>query len=187
MANAIIETDLAVLHEQIGAKLSEAFPAFQVVEFYREEDERAPLKEAQLPALLLEMSELEPDLESDPGTEQLPAIARFEARIVVGFRTAQAKVEVRKLASAVAAFMHKNKRFYGKGGPVTVDAIVADDFYPELDRFEVWRLDFSIRVWLGETVWTNDGITPLQPVYSWVPNIGIGNEDKYEDSATNGI
>lgn len=179
MANAIIETDLAVLHEQIGASLSVAFPVFQVVEFYREEDERAPLKEAQLPALLLEMTEMEVDAENDPGTEQLAVIARFEARIVIGFRTPQAKVAVRKLAGAVAAFMRKEPRFYGKGGAITVDAIIADDFYPELDRFEVWRVDFSIKCWLGETVWTDEGTAPAEPVLSWVPEIGPGNEDKY--------
>lgn len=182
MADAVIETDLAELHTAIGAKLAEAFPSFQVVEFYREENERAPLKEAQLPALLLEMTELEPYPEGDPGTEQLAVTARFEARVVINFRTAQAKVEVRKLAGAVAAFMHKNRHFHGvKGCPVTVDSIVSDDFYPELDRFEVWRVDFSCIAWIGETVWTNDGTTPAQPVYSWVPKIGTGNENEYQD------
>lgn len=181
MANAIIETDLGVLHEAIGAKLAEAFPIFKIVEFYREEEEREAPKESELPALLLEMNELEPNLEDTPGTEQLSVFARFEARIVVNFRTPKAKIEVRKLAGAVAAFLFKNKHFHGvKGCPVTVDAIVSDDFYPELDRFEVWRVDFNCIAWLGETVWTNDGKTPSEPVLSWVPNIGPGNEDKYE-------
>lgn len=181
MADALIETDLAELHTEIGAKLSEAFPMFQVVEFYREEDERAPLREAELPALLLEMSEMEPNNDEDPGTEQLSVLARFEARVVVNFRTPKAKVEVRKIAGAVAAFMHKHRHFHGvKGCPVTVDAIVSDDFYPELDRFEVWRVDFHCIAWLGESVWKDEGTTPSEPVYSWVPNIGPGNESDYE-------
>lgn len=186
MANAIIETDLLVLCPAIVTKISQAFPAFKTVQFYREEGERAPLKESELPALLLELTELEPNYEDDPGTEQLSVIARFEARIIVGFRTTQAKIETAKLAGAVGAYMRKFSRFHGvMGCPVTVDSIVPDSFYPELDRYEVWRVDFSCIAWLGETVWDNDGTTPSEPVYSWSPNIGIGHDDDYEDAIPN--
>ncbi|QKN87907.1 putative tail completion protein [Acinetobacter phage vB_AbaP_Alexa] len=181
MADALIETDLLGLCEAIEAKLSEAFPDFKVVQFFREEEERAPLKEPELPALLLEVSELEPNPEGDPGTEQLSVIARFEARVVVNFRTVKGKIEAAKIAGAVAAFMHKERHFHRvKGCPVTVDAIVSDAFYPDLDRFNVWRVDFSCIAWLGESVWTSDGTTPGEPVYSWVPKIGPGNESEYE-------
>ena len=144
MADALIETDLSALHEQIGQSLKAAFPVFKVVEFYREEEDREPLLNGELPALLLELSEMEPNIDNDPGTEQFPMIARFEARVVIGFRTPQAKVEVRKLAGAVAAFIHKHGRFYGPGGAAVVDGIVSDDFSPGLDRYEVWRVEFSI-------------------------------------------
>lgn len=181
MADALIETDLLGLCEAIEIKLSEAFPDFKIVEFYREEEEREPPKESELPALLLENPELEPNSDEDPGTEQLSVLARFEARVVVNFREDKAKILVAKIAGMVAAFMHKNRHFHRvKGCPVTVDSIMRDNFYPELDRFEVWRIDFHCIAWLGESVWTNDGTTPGEPVYSWVPEIGTGHENDYE-------
>lgn len=181
MANAITNIDLADLHTAIGSNLSEAFPAFKLVEFYREDEERAAPKESELPALLLEMTEMEPDLDSDPGTEQLAVIARFEARIVINFRTPKAKIEVRKMAGGLAAFIHKNRRFHKlPTGAANIDAIVSDDFYPELDRFQVWRVDFSMLVHLGDTIWTNDEPLEFEPVYSWSPETGTGNDDKYE-------
>lgn len=182
MADAIIENDLLELCRAIEAKISAAFPDFKVVQFYREEDERAALKESELPALLLEVPELEPNHDDDPGTEQLSVIARFEARVVVNFREENAKILTATIAGMLGAYMRKYRHFHGiKGCPVTVDTIVSDDFYPELDRYEVWRVDFSCIAWLGETVWTNEGTTPADPVYSWVPKIGPGHESNYED------
>ena len=57
-----------------------------------------------------------------------------------------------------------------------------DDFQPEIDKYEVWRVEWQQVIHLGETIWTDEGTTPQNPVYSWVPDIGNGNEDKYQDA-----
>lgn len=165
--------DLDALHDGIRDSIAAAFPALATVEDYRED--RNGLR---LPAVLIEMTELEPDIEADPGTEQLACLARFDAHIVIGFRTLAAKREIRKLAAALAKHVHGN-RWGQRVGPAEVVAVAPDDFTPELDRFEVWRVEWQQPVHIGESVWRNDGETPI-PVFSWAPDIGPGNEDQYE-------
>lgn len=182
MANANTEIDLGELHQAIEAAISAQFPSLKLVEFYREEEERKPPTVDQLPACLLEMSEMEPTPDVDPGTEQLAVNARFEARVIIGFRTPRAKIEIRKLAGALATWINKNKRFHGlPTGPAEITAIMPDDFNPELDRYEVWRVEWLQPLHLGTSIWTDEGVTPHAPLYSWRPDIGDGNADKYQD------
>lgn len=188
MANPNTAVDLVKLHQAITQEIQAAFPTLKVVEFYREEDDRDALTTEQLPACLLELSEMVPTLEDDPGTEQLTVSARFTARLVVGFRTPRAKLEIRRLAAAVAKFL-RQKRWALKieddqveripSGPAQVVAIMPDEFSPELDRFEVWAVEWTQSLDIGESVWLDEGITPETPLYSWAPKIGFGHEHYY--------
>lgn len=189
MANANTDIDLSELHAGIELAIRAQFPDLKLVEFYREEEERRPPEPEQLPACLLEMSEMEPTPDVDPGTEQLAVNARFEARVIVGFRTPRAKLEVRKLAAALAVFLRQKRWPHptetGKTiptGPADVVTIMADDFNPELDRFEVWRVEWLQPLHLGIGIWKDEGITPQSPLYSWRPDIGDGNAHKYESA-----
>ena len=165
--------DLDALHDGIIASIRAAFPDIATVEDYREERQSLPI-----PAVLIELTELEPAPDEDPGTEQLAALARFDAHIVLGFRTPQIKREIRKLAAALALHVHTN-RWGQRVGPAEVTAIVPDDFTPELDQFEVWRVEWQQMVHIGESVWRNDGAAPI-PFFSWAPQIGPDNEPAYE-------
>lgn len=165
--------DLDAMHDAIIASIQAAFPLLSTVDAYR--DDR---KNLALPAVLISLTDLEPDPGEDPGTEQLAAIARFDAQIVIGFRTANAKREIRNLAAALAHHIYGNRW----GQPVEaarVTAIVPDDFSPELDRFEVWRIEWQQIVHIGTSIWNNDGEIPTQVLIGFAPDIGPGNEDKY--------
>lgn len=184
MANEMDGVDLSILHDTIEHELREQFPQFKIVEFYREEEERRSPGKDQLPALLLDLPEFEIDLDNDAGSEQLPLIARFEARVVDTFNQEKAKLKIRTLATQLAFYIFKNKRFHALNnvavGPVTVDAVTQDDFFPELDRFEVWRVDFSMQILIGDNIWKQTGEVPT-PVYSHSPNIGFGHENDYKE------
>ncbi len=201
MAYANTEIDFSELEEAIVRDIKAAFPGLATVEFYREDRTELPL-----PAVLLEMVEWERDEDRDPGTEQLPIIANFEAEIIVSFRRVEgrkAKAEVRRLANALAAWMHNRRWTYPDGrlndsgkpktmptGPVMVSGAYPDDFQglengrkgEKLDKYEVWRLPWQQSVHLGKTVWTNDGETPGEPLYSFAPETGIPNRDEYEEA-----
>lgn len=188
MANANTEIDLGELHQAIENAIRAQFPDLKLVAFYREDDERAELRRDDLPACLLELSEMEPTPEVDPGTEQLAVSARFEARLIIGFRTPRAKLEIRKLAAALAVFLRLKRWPHptepGKTvptGPAEVVAIMPDEFSPELDRYEVWRVEWTQTLHLGTSVWKDDGVTPGTPLYSWSPQIGHGHEGDYKD------
>lgn len=187
--NANTDIDLAVLHDAIVADIKAQFPQLVTVEFYREDRKDLPK-----PACLLELSELEAIPEDDPGTEQLAVMAKFEAELVITFRTPQAKQSIRVLAAAFSAWL-RMRRWTNPADPTkklpTGEAQVIgayqDDFAvmgrqrdQELPQFEIWRVEWQQRIHLGNTIWTDEGSTPSQVFVSSPPDIGTGNEGKYD-------
>ena len=144
------------------------------VEAYRTDRRNLPV-----PACLVEMTEFE-DYDTDPGTGQLAVMATFNALVVIGFRQPgkNPKREVRRLAGAVAAFA-RLQRWGCKIGPAEVLGAFPDDFDPDLDQYESWRVEWRQVIHLGETVWTNDGITPSVVKVSYSPLIGTAHEADY--------
>jgi len=107
-------------------------------------------------------------------------LARFEARILIGFRTPNAEREIRKLAGALGVLVHQNR--WGKPvGPAELLTITPDDMDPELDQYVVWRVEWQQALHLGASVWTNAGDIPTTVLYSYEPDIGTGNEGEYEE------
>lgn len=173
--NANTEIDLDELHDAIVAAIAAAFPQFQTVEAYREETDRQTLP---APACLIELTELEAAPEVDPGTGQLAMLARFEARVVIGFRTLAAKRAIRKLAGALAAFI-RLQRWGLPVAPAEVTGAYVDNFSPELDQYEVWRVEWEQVIHFGTAVKWDEGLTPTQVLVSWVPRVGIPYEGDY--------
>jgi hypothetical protein len=159
-ANTNISLD--VLHDAIVADIRAKFPSLVTVEFYREDRKSLPL-----PACLLTLTEFEASPDDDPGTEQLAVMANFEAELLIGFKTLKAKQSIRLLAAQLAAWLHNRRWDNPTGttpklptGPCLVAGAYPDDFQPELDNYEIWRVEWQQIVHLGETVWTNEGVTP---------------------------
>ena len=184
--NADTHIDLEVLHSAIVADIKAAFPQLVTVEFYQDDPEAR--KTLPIPACLLTISELEADNEIDPGTEQLAVVATFEAHFIINsIRTPRAAMAIRTLAAAFMAWLRK-RRWTNPAeptrklptGPANVVGGFPDDFTPELDKFEVWRVEWQQVIHLGESVWNDEGITPSEVYFSWLPEIGTGNEEDYE-------
>jgi hypothetical protein len=157
MANANTQVDLDALMDVIETAIKTRFPVLKSVEFDREETSPPP----SAPACLLELTEGELYQEQDPGTEQLPFSARFEARFLVAFNTPRPARECRKLALAFAAWMHQRtwRKDGVPGGPAAIIGAYKDEFSPELEKFEVWRVEWTQELHLGESVWTETGTT----------------------------
>lgn len=167
------EIDLDALHAAIAASITAAFPVFAAVEAYREDLTGLPT-----PICLFELVDMEP--QDDIGTEQLPVMARFEARVILGFRTDDVKMQTRKLAAALALHI-RGKRWGLPVQPASVTAIEPDDFLPDLDQFEVWRVDWQQTIHLGASIWADDGTLPTRVLASWSPDIGPAHETDYVD------
>ncbi len=169
------EVTLDQVHDGIVTTLAAQFPGLHV-EAYREDRKSLPI-----PACLIELSEMEADPATDPGTGQLSVIATFEAQLIMGFKQPgkNAKREVRKLAAAVAAFV-RLKRWGCPIGPAEVVGAYKDDFDPELDQFECWRVEWRQVIHLGETVWKGGHPPPGEVLGSFVPLIGEPYEGEYQ-------
>lgn len=184
--NADTHVDLEKLHNAIVADIKAQFPQLLTVEFYQDDPESR--KGLPIPACLLRLSEMESDNEDDPGTEQLAVVATFEAYFIINnIRTPKAALEIRKLAAAFMAWLRKrrwsnpdNPEKKLPTGPANVVGGFPDDFSPELDKFDVWRVEWQQIIHLGESVWNDDGVTPSEVFVSWSPDIGFGHEGDYE-------
>ncbi|PZQ21169.1 MAG: hypothetical protein DI569_12965 [Sphingopyxis macrogoltabida] len=176
--DANTEITLDGLHAAIVVAIRGQFPSLDFVEAYSEDRDKIPT-----PACLVELTEFEADADTDPGTGQLSGVANFSARFLMGFRQPGLlpKLEIRKLALAFAAFAHKQRW----GQPVGAAQVVGawpDDFDPELDQYEVWRVEWRQTIDLGETVWKPTPI-PTTVHLGTAPAIGPGHVDDYEQIA----
>lgn len=184
-------TDLAALHTAIVSVSAAAFPGVHF-EFYREDRVNLPFGDGAVgndprAYVLLELDEFEPGDAIDPGTEQLAMMAKFSANVVMKTLPVDARLAVRVLAASFGAFLRKQSRFNPASvlqGSAEVLGVFKDDFNPELDKYEVWRVDWVQNVWLGTgDIWLPEpGATPPDQVFfSYVPLIGTPHEADYQE------
>ncbi len=178
MANAETEIDLSNLHQAIIDSIAAQFPSLQTVEDYEHERSRFSA-----PACFIELTSWDRG-EMDPGTEQLPITARFEAHLIIGFRTAQAKREIRKLAGAFSAYLH-NQRWGLPVGPAQFIAASPDEIAgmgrnaEHLDEYEVWTVEWEQEVHLGTSIWKGDDTLISEVYVGYSPEVGPDHVDDY--------
>lgn len=169
--------DLGLALDGIVAAISAQFPTFKTV--VAEDESRTELK---VPAIVVQISELEPDPEKDPHTGQYPCMVRLEARVIMGHRTAQVRREIAKAAGALAAFTNSN-RFGTPWGAAVILSCEPDEFDPEARQFDIWRVEWAHQADLGPSYFVDEGVTPEMVLTSWAPEIGpdhvVGPFDGY--------
>lgn len=170
------ELTLDALHQAVTDAIKAQFPSLATVEFYREDR-----KGLTTPACLLDISEFEHAPDDDLGTGQMPWDARFEAEIVLDFRTPEAKLAARKLATALGSWLRMRRWAGIHTGAAHVIGCYKDDFKSELDQYEVWRVEWHQVIHLGVNELADDGtvIIPTEILGSWMPDIGLAGKDKY--------
>lgn len=188
--------DLAQFFEAIVADIKARFPSMVNVEFFPDEPEantRMPV-----PAILLDVSEMEVDGEMDPGTEQLATKLSFSAFIVIsGLQDGNTKLQIRQLAAALVSWL-KFRHWrdpsnpgddempnYLPSDPATVLGAYRDDFNPALDRYEVWRVDWEQTIYLGESAFDTTFL-PDHVFLGLAPDIGLPHKDDYVELTGNG-
>lgn len=173
-------TDIAALHQSIVDTAGAAFAGVHF-EFYREDRKNLPFGDGTTTPkayCLLDLPEMEA-AEFDPGTEQQNVRARFEAHFVIKSFQPNARLISRVLAGSFAAFLRKQLRWPGVlNGPIRLVGCYKDDFHPELDQFEVWRVEWEQEIWLGD-VSEILLAPPTQVFFSFVPLVGIPYVDEY--------
>ncbi|CAM3711727.1 hypothetical protein PHIN109289_05360 [Phaeobacter inhibens] len=171
--------DLDKFHDAVKLEIADNFPTVSTVEDY--DTDR---KDLMAPAILIELVDMEADPDSDPGTEQLAVVSKWVARIIMSFRTENVKREIRKFAAALGVLVHQN-RWSMQMGPAQVTYIGPDAFSPELDKYEVWAVEWDQQIDLGQSVWTGEGVTPDRVMIGYAPKIGPGQEGDYSELGGN--
>lgn len=179
MADINTEVTIDAILTAAKTQIAAAFPAFRTVDVHRDSEERVPA-----PACMIELTEIEPQPDQDAGTGQLPAMLRFEARIVMQHRDASTALEIRNAAASLACWL--NLRRWGptaRGDAIRVIACEPDEYKPAQPGQKVWRVEWVQLALLGESVWIgpDSGYTATpHDVYVGVsPDIGPANIDDY--------
>lgn len=165
--------DLGEALDAVVTSIRAQFAGFKV-----EAAEDLDRRQLPVPCILVAIAELEPDLDNDPTTGEFPCLVRFEARVVLGHRTAQVRREVLKAAGAVAAFVHKN-RFGIRWGGARVLSVEPDEFAPTAQEFDVWLVEWAHRAAIGQSLEIDASVVPTDVFLSQEPSIGADHLDDY--------
>lgn len=133
-----------------------------------------------VPALFVDLVSLEPG--TDPGTDQLALIARFEARAIVNSAD-NGPMKVRELAVEVARIINQ-KQFGMKVSCAKIVGIGPDSFSPELDAYDVWLVEWEHEFHVGDSIWDGSAIIPTEILLGYSPEIGVPHEEDYFEIAT---
>lgn len=171
-------SDVIDLGEALDTVVSEVKTQFQTFNTMAAEDQIDA--DLPVPAILVQISEIEPNLDRDDSTGRLPCLVRLEAQLVLGARTTKVRREVAKAAGALAAFIYNN-RLGVHWGPGMVISVEPDEFNPNSDRFDVWRVEWAHETELGQSYIIDEGVTPREVLTSWAPNVGAENKASYSD------
>ncbi|UZS62395.1 hypothetical protein [Pseudomonas syringae] len=135
------------------------------------------LQQVAVPAVLIELVELEPGV--DQGTGETALIARFEARVIVGSEREQCQQQAAFAASQLAVLL----RLQTWGLEVEPSEFVraAQDWSrPELDGYAVWVVEWTQGIYLGEEEWPWPNEPPGTLVFAFTSDTGRDSDDHYQ-------
>ncbi|KVD09389.1 hypothetical protein WI80_13875 [Burkholderia ubonensis] len=165
--------NLKQLHDAIEQGLRIKLPAMKRIEAYPRLGQKI-----ETPLIAIELSEFEPG--HDDGTDDVPLIARMQARVVFDPIDEGAELAVREVAARVAMAVHMQTWDL----PITPGKVVQvaeDPFRPQLDTYCVWLVEWTHEFGLGMAL----GEIPDGPTIRWGvdPDVGPGSEGQYWDPA----
>ncbi|AZC23227.1 hypothetical protein [Pseudomonas sessilinigenes] len=163
--------DLDQLYQAIEQQIREAIPGLFDVAVMPDK-----LGRMALPAVIVELNELEPG--TDPLTGETALEARFEARVMVGAEQPQSQRQALFIASQLAVLL----RMQTWGQPVEAARFVRsgqDWTRPELDGYTIWTVEWTQGFYLGQEEWPWPNQPPGNLVFGFSPDIGPDHQGGY--------
>ena len=136
------------LFAAIEQQISERLTGLETVATWPEIGERTVVR---LPALFLELAEIEPG--EDDGTGQTALVGKFEARVVVGSEQHQPSHQAAQFVAQLAVLLRAQYWGLHGVGPAEFVQAVPDWTKPELDGYTVWLAEWTQALQLGEEEW----------------------------------
>lgn len=172
-SEAVVPSELRVLHEAMTALLKAELPQIEHVEAY------PILKEGMgLPALLYAATNFAPGVE--PGDGRLCVTVTFEAVILLESKRPMAPLQGAILAGKLMQVLHQ--QYWGVDFVDQVYDVQAmpAEVMPELSRCVGWAVQWRQDVYLGETAWCWEDQPPGSLVFAFDPDSGPGGEHNYQ-------
>lgn len=163
---------LDLLYGVIEARIRDAIPGLAFVGTMPD-----MLAQVDLPAVVLELTELEPG--RDPGTGEVGVEARFEARIIVGSEQEQCQQQAAFAAAQLVVLLRMQT--WGLEVEQAEFIRAAQDWTrPELESYAVWVVEWTQGIYLGEEEWPWLNQPPGSLMWGFSPNTGPGSEGSYQ-------
>jgi hypothetical protein len=170
MAGEQLGTTIDLAHEAVMNFVRETFPDLQQVTAYGENRE-----EIQMPAFMFELEEFEMgELENDVGTGQISLITRWCGYFIELFNVENVKTVLRSRAGEFAFKIHNN-RLGLRCDPCRFIRADPESFKPSLEKFEVFKVEWSQVIILGDVPQEPD----LSIYLGFEPNVGLAHKDDY--------
>lgn len=159
------------LYQAIEQHLLAHLPGVQTVAAWPNIEDHIPL-----PAVFLEMSEIEPG--ADIGTGETTMICKFEARIIVDPIRVDHHRQVVQLATQFIVLLRAQNWGLEIECAEFIQA-VQDWTRPELDGYTVWLVEWNQTIYLGTEEWPWPDEPPGTLLIGVSPDIGPGSRDQY--------
>ncbi|MFJ4193950.1 hypothetical protein [Pseudomonas sp. NPDC089534] len=158
-----IPCSLEQLYPAIETRIRDHLPGVRLVSMWPEDLDRIPL-----PAVLVELAEMEPG--HDPGTGETSLACKFEARVITDPIHSDHHKQAVFLVGQLAVLL-RLQTWGVEVEPAAFVQAMPDWTKPELDGYTVWAVEWTQQVYLGEAQWP----WPDQPSGTLVLNIDPGD------------
>lgn len=142
--------DLLSMHQSIIDGLAN----IEGVNFVAEMPKRR--NEVTLPAIFVDLGELEPA--EDSGTGELGLYAHWEARVIISSQ--QNVADMWSLCAAVMVWLFVFTWPDINVGRPKLKQAAPDHFTPDLQGHRVWLIEWMQEIRVGENIWNGEGVIP---------------------------
>lgn len=156
---------ISTLHQTLLEGLSQVTGINHCCDYPKRRDQ------IKLPALLLDLVEIEPA--KDPGTGELAITAHWEARLVTN--DAQEESVTWNLVISTLVWLYNHSFADVNIGKADIKQATPDSFTPDLQGHRVWLIEWTHLVRIGDNIWDGEGVIPGELYVSI-------NDDPYQRS-----
>jgi len=153
--------DLVMLHQRI----IDGIASIEGISFVAEMPRRK--EQASLPAVFVDLAELEPG--KDPGTGELGLSAHWEARVIVSSQ--QEAPFIWGLVARVMLWLFNFSWPDLNVGRPYLKQSAPDFFSPEFQGHRVWLIEWMQEIRVGENIWRGEGVIPEEVTIRWCGEI----------------
>ncbi|MCX4025169.1 hypothetical protein [Spartinivicinus marinus] len=168
--------ELTQLHNQMLATLGQHFDKkIDRIQVY------SPSQSIESPAIYLGSHELTVEKQQWDGRHLLHS--EWFALCVLSIQTPNVDIEIRQFATEIMLVLNNHdKNRWSLADQVSEPKMIQSRpaiFNPDADGYEAWEVSWQQSLYIGDSIWLDEGTPPTTVLCSDAPEIGIPHEDDY--------